>query len=269
MDVDVKSLYGNSMSLVVLGSGSSGNMYILQNKHEALIIEAGVPFDNEARRALGWDTTKVVGVLVSHHHADHAGYARQMKDMGFKVYSLPEVLKHCKLSVPFAVPIEVGRWWWIGSYKVLPFPLVHYNTDGTRCPICGFLIEHEDCGRVCFFTDCADFSREVMTENGIEIKPYDFANINHWMIEANYDNYILYRSKLEPYLKDRIKMSHMSIQRAVKTAKRIDLRQAREIVLIHLSAGNGDERKFVREMRKATGKRVVAAHRGMVVDFSI
>lgn len=61
----------------------------------------------------------------------------------------------------------------------------------------------------------------------------------------------------------------MSIQRAVKTAKRIDLRQTREIVLIHLSAGNGDERKFVREMRKATGKRVVAAHRGMVVDFSI
>ena len=68
MDVDVKSLYGNSMSLVVLGSGSSGNMYILQNKREALIIEAGVPFDNEARRALGWDTSKVVGVLVSHHH---------------------------------------------------------------------------------------------------------------------------------------------------------------------------------------------------------
>ncbi len=269
MDVDVKSLYGNSMSLVVLGSGSSGNMYILQNKHEALIIEAGVPFDNEARRALGWDTTKVVGVLVSHHHTDHAGHAKQMIDMGFKVYALSDVIEHYKLKKSFAEPLTEGRWMKIGGYKVLPFPLVHYNTDGTRCPICGFLIEHEDCGRVCFFTDCADFSREEMTENGYKIKPYDFANINHWMIEANYDNYILYRSKLEPYLKERIKMSHMSIQRAVKTAKRIDLRQAREIVLIHLSAGNGDERKFVREMRKATGKRVVAAHRGMVVDFSI
>ena len=32
------------MKLRVLGSGSSGNCYILENEAEALIIEAGVPF---------------------------------------------------------------------------------------------------------------------------------------------------------------------------------------------------------------------------------
>lgn len=32
------------MRLKVLGSGSSGNCYILENENEALIIEAGLPF---------------------------------------------------------------------------------------------------------------------------------------------------------------------------------------------------------------------------------
>ena len=32
------------MQLKVIGSGSSGNSYILENETEALIIEAGLPF---------------------------------------------------------------------------------------------------------------------------------------------------------------------------------------------------------------------------------
>ena len=87
------------------------------------------------------------------------------------------------------------------------------------------------------------------------------------MIEANYDNYILYRSHLDERLKDRIKRSHMSLQNAIKIAKRIDLHLTTYILLIHLSDGNGDERKFVREMRKATGKRVQAAHYGLEIKL--
>lgn len=34
------------MKLKVLGSGSSGNCYILHNDTKALIIEAGLPFMN-------------------------------------------------------------------------------------------------------------------------------------------------------------------------------------------------------------------------------
>ena len=39
------------MRLKVLGSGSSGNCYILENDNEALIIEAGLPFMEEIGRA--------------------------------------------------------------------------------------------------------------------------------------------------------------------------------------------------------------------------
>ena len=40
------------------------------------------------------------------------------------------------------------------------------------------------------------------------------------------------------------------------------------IVLIHLSDGNSDEERFVREVKEITGKPVYAANAGMVLDLS-
>ena len=54
------------MVLNVLGSGSSGNGYILTNDSgDSLIIELGVKWD-EYLRALNYDISKVAGCLVSH-----------------------------------------------------------------------------------------------------------------------------------------------------------------------------------------------------------
>lgn len=55
------------MKLKVLGSGSSGNCYILENDSEALIIEAGVPI-METKKALDFNIRKVRGVVISHEH---------------------------------------------------------------------------------------------------------------------------------------------------------------------------------------------------------
>lgn len=46
------------MRLKVLGSGSSGNCYILENENEALIIEAGLPF-MEVKKALDFNVMKL------------------------------------------------------------------------------------------------------------------------------------------------------------------------------------------------------------------
>ncbi len=55
------------MRLIVLGSSSSGNCYILENENEALILEAGIPF-LEVKKKLDFNIMKIVGVLVSHSH---------------------------------------------------------------------------------------------------------------------------------------------------------------------------------------------------------
>lgn len=255
------------MTLTVIGSGSAGNCYILQNETEALIIEAGLPFDKDVKKALGWDTSKIKAVIISHAHNDHAGYAAQYTAAGIKVMALPDTIERKHLGM-FATPYKPGHGFKVGGFKVLPFPLIHYNTDGTRCPNCGFLITHEETGRICFFTDCESFSREVETKDGIRYQPYDFPNVTHWMMEANYDDFILNRSHLEDFIKDRIRKSHMSLRNCLKVAKRVDLHCTREILLIHLSDGNSDDRKFVREIRKATHKRVYAAHAGFMLEYN-
>lgn len=78
------------MVLKVLGSSSQGNCYILENKNEALIIEAGVRFI-EVKKALGFDIRKVSGCLITHQHNDHAKYIKAMVESGFPTLALEEV----------------------------------------------------------------------------------------------------------------------------------------------------------------------------------
>ena len=66
------------IKLKVLGSGSSGNCYILENENEALIIEAGLPF-MEVKKALNFNVMKIVGMISSHEHGDHYKYFEQYK----------------------------------------------------------------------------------------------------------------------------------------------------------------------------------------------
>lgn len=55
------------MNLHVLGSNSSGNMYLLEGKDEALLLEAGLRFSN-IKKLLGANISKIRGVLISHEH---------------------------------------------------------------------------------------------------------------------------------------------------------------------------------------------------------
>lgn len=259
------------MTLTVIGSGSSGNCYLLQDSKEALVIEAGLPLDKTVKAALGWDIGKIAALIVSHRHDDHAKFAWQYAEAGFTVLASKDTIDNCHLQgIRCVREIQPGTWYGVGGFKVLPFPLRHFNTDGTPCPNLGFLIHHPECGRVCFFTDCESFTREVMTDDGLRFVPYDFPEVDHWLMECNYDDAIINRSKRIPdFVKDRIKHSHMSLRNTLKVARSVDLSQAREILLIHVSDGNADERKLIREMRAATGKRCYAAHAGLKLDFTI
>lgn len=55
------------MNLKIIGTGSKGNCYLLQGENETLIIEAGVNFA-DIKKALNYNLSNVVGVLLSHAH---------------------------------------------------------------------------------------------------------------------------------------------------------------------------------------------------------
>lgn len=55
------------MRLIVCGSSSSGNTYILDSNNECLVLDVGRPF-KEVKIALGFNIRQIVGTVVTHEH---------------------------------------------------------------------------------------------------------------------------------------------------------------------------------------------------------
>ena len=126
-------------------------------------------------------------------------------------------------------------------------------------PSFGYQIDHPDTGRVVFLTDT--FFCE-----------YTFEHVTTWMLEANYADDILDRNIASGHapssMRPRLLNSHMELKTTKGILSANDLSNTLNIVLIHLSDGNSDEERFVREIKELTGKQVYAANKGLVIDIS-
>ena len=241
------------MKLRIIGTGSKGNAYILGNENEALLIEAGVNI-KEIKQALDFDYSKVVGCIVTHEHMDHAKSMRDLMLLGIDVYASHGTIKARNLVDEFrAKELLNKKQIEIGNFTILPFDVKH---DAAQ-PL-GFLIEHKDCGKVLFLTDTYYCK-------------YTFPGLNNIIIEANYSKEIIDK-KYGPdsdkeFLRNRILQSHFSLANCKDMLKANDLRQVNNIVLIHLSDSNSDEKQFHKEVSELTNKNVHVASNGMTISF--
>lgn len=242
------------MKLTVIGSSSSGNCYVLQNSREALIIEAGCKLQ-EVKKALGWKLSKVAGAIVTHCHNDHAAYVRDFMKNGIRVLALPQVFEAKGVdTLAFRKDIQPGRGYVLGGFKVFAFEVCH------DVPCVGYIVDHEEMGRMIFVTDT------MMLE-------YTVPGLNHILLECNYADDILDRNIMDGHvpaaMRRRLTESHMELETTKKILRANDLSAVNEIVLIHISDGNADEARFVREAAEISGKPVYAARPGMEMDLSI
>lgn len=241
------------MELKIIGTGSSGNAYVMENEREALLIEAGVRF-SEIKKALDFNVQKVAGCIVSHSHGDHAKSINDVMKSGIDVYASEDTFKNCGVAINHKTHLLCqGTNYSIGGFKILPFEVRH----DVHC--LGFLISHEDCGKVLFLTDTYYCE-------------YKFKDLNNIIIEANYCKEIIDRkfgpdSKME-FLRNRILRSHFSLAHCKEMLAANDLGKVNNIVLIHLSDSNSDEKQFQREVYELTGKNVSVASNGMKIKFN-
>lgn len=241
------------MKLHVIGSGSSGNSYILENETEALIIEAGLPF-LEVKKALNFNIMKIAGVIVSHEHLDHAQYIKQYMRAGISVYTAFETQTALEVitgerttAIPPLTKCQIG------NFTITPFNVPH-DTD-IECY--GYLIEHEEMGKLLFMTD-------------LEYCKYNFAKqgINHILIESNYSMDLVDRD--EPNYEHRLR-GHMSLDTALKFISTNDNPMLLNVVLIHLSEKSGDPAQFAEETKKTIeyGANVYVARKGLEVNLNL
>lgn len=240
------------MKLKVIGTGSTGNAYILYNNTESLLIECGITI-KKIKEAFNFDFSKLVGCLVTHEHGDHNKSIKEVLSSGIKVYAskgtleASNVVQHHNSNI-----LETKKLYQIGNFKIIPFDVRHDAQE----PM-GFLIQHPECGTTLFLTDTY-------------YSPYKFNGLNNLIIEANFCEEII-DAKLKTdmrFLRDRILKSHLSIQKCIDLLNVNDLSNVNNIVLIHLSDSNSNELEFKRKVEEATGKNTIVANNGIETEFN-
>lgn len=229
------------MKFTSFASSSRGNAYLLQSEEAApLLIEAGLPINRlrDKLRENGIALSDLAGFLVSHDHGDHSKAVKDLLKAGVDCWMSEGtakalgVLEHHRLHIIFRQAFYAGDWW------VIPFDLEHDAADPK-----GFFIAHGG-ERLLFIPDTA------YTENRFEA-PTIIA------VECNCIAELLSKNILEGHISaivgKRIRRNHMSLENLIIMLKANDLSRCREIFLMHLSDGNSDEQRMIKEIQEKTG----------------
>lgn len=236
------------MKLKILGSGSDGNCYILEDEkeEEALVIECGLT-PIRITQALKYKTDIIKGILLSHEHSDHAQFAHLLSNNYFNTIYMSAGTKkmiNTKHEVNNYKIVKSGEKTEIDSFKVIPFDVEHNAKE----PL-GFIINHKESGNILFMTDTSEIN-------------YNFKNINNVMIECNW-------SKETLIDRDHNYKYHLSLDKCISILKKIDMKNVNNIVLIHLSNINSNKNMFVQRVKEETHIRnVFAADKIKTIEFN-
>jgi phosphoribosyl 1,2-cyclic phosphodiesterase len=224
----------------VLGSGSSGNCYVLDDGHSQLIIEAGIKF-NKIQQALAFDFSRVAGCLISHEHGDHSKAIKKMTEKTvIDFYASQGTFNALGLSGYHYCKLRPTQSVQVGSWLVMGFPVEHDAAE----PM-GFVIENQIGERLLYVTDTY-FVR------------YRFKGITHMLVEANYSLERLQQrirngSTTAKMLKNRLYKSHFEIKNTLGFIRANKSPLLQQVWLIHLSDANADGPSFKKQVAALTG----------------
>lgn len=218
-------------------SGSSGNCYYLGTLERGILIDAGISarLIQKHLRSMGLDFENIMGVLVTHDHADHIRavgtlgervhlpiYATQLIHEGIdRNYGVREKLKTSRRY------FEKEQEWTLFDLTINTFTINH---DSTECV--GYVIDYNG-QRFMIATDCGEPNEQM--------EAY-IRTANHLVIEANHDEHMLLNGPYPTYLKERIlsPRGHQSNVTCGELIARNYHEGLRNIWLCHLSLENND-----------------------------
>lgn len=218
------------MQIKILATGSKGNCYYISDGVTGLLIECGIRY-TDIIRGLNYNIGNIGAVLVSHAHKDHSLCAAEMVEMGFEMLMPTETAATLGLEYHPCVTLAVqSKQYNVGTFVIVPFPLVHCNTDGSECPCFGYLIASSATReKLLFATDTAYINPQ-------------FRGLTHAMIEVNYIRNAFNDDVIPEVEKRRLK-SHMSLETAVQFLESTDRSKLKAIYAIHGSETRSDRDK--------------------------
>lgn len=229
------------MKIDVLGSGSSGNAYIVENGRTRVLLDCGLSWA-KMRKASGYTMARLDGVLVTHEHGDHARGVKDAIRYGLQIYCSRGTAQALDIAEDVhCTNLADGSLTTIGTLNVMALSVEHDAAEPMA-----FALQSRTSDEILFYATDTPYI------------PYSMSGITHMMVEANYDAALMDNADLP--LNQRIMKSHLSIDGLlewIRTGRSRD--SVREIWLLHMSDRRSDAEDFKRRVQRLTGAAVFVA----------
>lgn len=228
------------INIQVIASSSKGNCYRLKSGSSQLILEAGIPIE-KIKQAINFELGDIDGCLITHEHMDHAKAADQLQALGIDLFMSRGTAD--ALGIKYCTTLQAEYSYKIGGFVVMPLQAQHDAAE----PLAFLISDGED--KLLFATDTYYLN-------------YKFTGLTLIMLECNYSDEILKERMLDGVITTpqarRLLRSHFSINHVKLFLSEQDLSLVRQIWLLHISGMNGNPKLFETEIKKLTGKPVIA-----------
>lgn len=228
------------LTLKVIGTGSLGNMYLLDYDGEKLLIELGMPYKDLLLNIN--NINSIVGCTVSHtEHQDH------------RLTKTYEEVKKIGLKVITPTNTKIGKRYKLGSFEIVPLPCIH----NVECR--GYLIKVGG-DTVLFATD----TRLLPKVNNVKID-YFIVEVNY--IERIREQVVLSDNEGNGIHLNGIYQNHHSLESAVEYFESLPYKP-KKIITIHKSnSGLFDCQCVVGELSRFAKERVSVAENGKTYEL--
>lgn len=219
-----------SVFISSLNSGSNANCYYIGDRHNAVLIDAGLSCRETERRMKQLDLSmdKVRGIFVSHEHNDHiTGLTSLSKKYRLPVYITNHTLTNCPVPVESILirSFQKNKAVRIGGLSVLPFSKSHDAADPHSFMVSGNGVN------IGVITDIGHACKQVIKY---------FSQCQAVFLESNYCDDMLSKGNYPYYLKKRISgdQGHLSNAQALELFNYYRSPHLQLLILSHLSKNN-------------------------------
>ena len=156
---------------------------------------------------------------------------------GIAVYTGQETINNLGITDGTIKAVAEKKYFKIGSFSAVPFSLPHTSANKEPCPNFGYLVEHEEMGKLLYMTD-------------FEFCRYNFKamRLNHLVIECNYCKELV--DKTAENYTHRLK-GHCSLDTCKSLVNTNHTAALRTVTLVHLSNEAADQEQILKEIKES------------------
>ena len=233
-------LDNRSTGITALGSGSSGNAFVLHCKYGNYLIDAGFSRKELCKRMEQCNIApeSIRAVLISHEHTDHVKGCRVFAD---------------EFDIPAYISCEATTY--LEKKNLLPKKVVEFISDSTfelpGVTVKPFRVPHDAIdpvgfnflvseSRIAFATDLGCLEKQIVNE---------LYNADILVLEANYDLKMLLESDRKNSLKHRImgRSGHLDNKTCAEHLSLLLGPRTRQLLLAHIS-GECNDHKLLQDI---------------------